>query len=864
MPLQIGTRLGAYDILEKLGAGGMGEVYRARDSRLNRDVAIKVLPEALARDPAALARFEREAQAVAALSHPNILAIHDFAAQGATVYAVTELLEGETLRARMGGQPLPVRKAVEYGIHIVRGISAAHERSIVHRDLKPENIFVTRDGVVKILDFGLAKTPAIAGAASAATGAGETRMADTAAGTVMGTAGYMSPEQVRAQPLDQRTDIFSFGAILYEMLTGRRAFTGDSQVETMNAILTADPPEFGEINPALPASLDRVVRRCLEKQPADRFHSAHDLAIALEALSGSSHSTTAAAAVAAAAGPRKVPFATAVVLALVAGAAALVGGHLLWAPPASNAPEFQRLTYRRGLIWYSRMMPDAATMLYSAVWDNGPLRLYSTRADSPDSSSLPYVNADVVAISSKGELALVANRTILNAFARPGTLQRATLGGASRDVLENVQDADWMPDGSTLAVTHFVDNTFKLEFPIGHVVYQTSGWITDPRVSRDGASIAFLDHPLLGDDRGAVAIIDASGKMRKISGDCESAQGLAWSPDGSEVWYTCSDKGLSRSLDASTLQGRQRTLVRVPGSMMLGGVARDGTVLLSHEIARRGVAGMARGDTSERDLSWLDWTQPKALSDDGSTLLLTEEGEGGGPGYSIYLRKLDGSPAVKLGTGEGLDLSRDGKWVIAQKLEPAPAQLFLLPTGAGDARAITNDAITHDDARFLADGTRFVFRGAEPGKAPRVWVQSLSGGSPTPITPEGVVGILPTPDGTRVLARDHGIRKLYRIDGKGAPEPLKFIDNDAEGIIRFTEDDRAALVVGPRRRDGSVDVVRLDFSNGTRTPVRTIRPVPEAVGTARVGQVLMTPDGAAYVQGYGVTQSDLFLLKGIH
>ena len=862
MALQSGTRLGTCEIIDRLGAGGMGEVYRARDVRLNREVAIKVLPDALSRDPAALARFEREAQAVAALSHPNILAIHDFSTDGAITYAVTELLEGETLRVRMGQQALPVRKAIEYGVQIVRGIAAAHGRGIVHRDLKPENIFVTRDGVVKILDFGLAKTAD--GAQAAATMAsGETRMAQTAAGTVMGTVGYMSPEQVRAQPLDQRTDIFSFGAILYEMLTGRRAFHGDSQVETMNAILKEDPPEFAEINPNLPGALDRIVRRCLEKLPEDRFHSAHDLAIALETLSGTSHSTTAAAAAASIAPRRRKLSMPAVAAALlVVGAAAFVLGHLVWPPPAWKAPQFQRLTYRRGMIWYSRMMPDATTMLYSAVWDGGPLRIFSTRVDSPDSAPLPYEDADIVSTSSKGELALIAHRIGVRAYARPGTLQRANLGGASRDVLDNVQDADWLPDGTSLAVTHLVDNKFRLEFPIGHVVYETSGWITDPHVSRDGKTVAFLDHPLLGDDRGRAAVVDAAGNLKRISGECESTQGLAWSQDGTEVWFTCSQKGLSRSLEATTLNGIQRTVLRVPGSLVLGGIAPDGAVLLSHDIARRGVAAMARTDTRERDLSWLDWTQPVALSRDGTTLLFTEEGEGGGPGYGVYIRKLDGSPAVRLGTGEAMDLSPDARWVIAQKLDPPPAQLVLLPTGVGDVRTLTNDALTHDDARFLPDGKRFVFLGAEPGKAARVWVQDLTGGPPRPITPEGVTGILPTPDGTRVMARDKGIRMLYPLDGKGQPAPLKFIDNQREGVVAFVSND-AVLVAIRQPNTESVDIVRLDLTTGARTPVRTILPVPESVGTVRVGAILMTPDGATYVQGYGVTQSDLYLVRGL-
>ena len=861
--MKSGDTVGSYRILEKLGAGGMGEVYRAHDVKLHRDVAIKVLPESLAQDPAALARFEREAQAVAALSHPNILAIYDFARDGRTVYAVTELLEGATLRSRLGEHALPVRKAIDIGVHIVGGIAAAHERGIIHRDLKPENIFITNDGVVKILDFGLAKAPGPA-ASGAMAEASETRAADTAVGTVMGTVGYMSPEQVRAQALDHRTDIFSFGAVLYEMLTGRRAFQGDSHVETMNAILKDDPPEFAEINPNLPGSLDRIVRRCLEKQPADRFHSAHDLGISLEALSGASNTSSAAAKAAAAVAPprRKIPLAAVAAVAIATGAAAFAAGRLSSAPAPWAAPEFHRLTYRRGAILSAQMMPDAATILYSAVWDGGPKQIYATRPDSPESAPLPYAGADIVSISSDGELALVANRRALSGYSQPGTLQRARLGGASRDVLENVQDADWLPDGSNLAVTHYVGNKFKLEFPIGNVVYETSGWITNSRVSRDGKSIAFLDHPMLGDDRGTAAVIDASGTKRTISGHCESTQGLAWSPKGDEVWFTCSQKGLSRSLEASTVDGRQRTLLRVPGSLLLGNVAADGTVLLSHDLGRRGISVLTRGETRERDLSWLDWTQPNALTEDGTMLLMTEEGEGGGPGYSVYLRKLDGSPAVRLGLGSALALSADGKWVIAQKLNPSPAQLVLLPTGAGEGRALTNDALTHDAARFLPDGKRFIFVGAEPGKASRMWVQGLDGGPPVAVTPEGIFDSGVATDGARVIAHDQNLHKLYPIDGKGEPELLKFVEA-GEHPFRFTADGRAVLVRRRSSAAGAVDVVRVNLTTGARTPVRTVLPMPESRSQGGVGQLLMTSDGAVYVQGYGVQQSDLFLVKGL-
>ena len=287
MPLAPGTRLGTYELVAPLGAGGMGEVYRARDMKLNREVAIKVLPESLAQDPATLARFEREAHAVAALSHPNILAIHDFASERGITYAVTELLEGETLRARIQ-TPLPSRKAVEIALSIARGIAAAHERGIIHRDLKPENIFLTRDGVVKILDFGLAKAMDLPGAEAPGD---ETKLStDTSPGTVMGTVGYMAPEQVRGQAVDARADLFALGAVLYEMLAGERAFIRDTAAETMAAILKEEPAEFASTRAITPA-LDRIVRHCLEKKPAERFQTARDVAFALETLAGSSPST---------------------------------------------------------------------------------------------------------------------------------------------------------------------------------------------------------------------------------------------------------------------------------------------------------------------------------------------------------------------------------------------------------------------------------------------------------------------------------------------------------------------------------------------------------------------------------------------
>ena len=283
MPLAAGTILGQYEIRSPLGAGGMGEVYRAHDTRLDREVAIKVLPESLTSDPDRLRRFEQEARAAAALNHPNILAVYQMATHDGVSYMVTELLDGETLRERLRHGPVPLRKAIDYAINIAHGLAAAHDKGITHRDLKPENLFVTKDGRVKILDFGLAKL----GPAKDASGEEATLTQQTDPGTVMGTVGYMSPEQVRGKAVDHRTDIFAFGTILYEMVTGKQTFRKPTSADTMSAILNEDPPSISSIQPATPPGLQRVAHRCLDKDPDQRFHSAHDLAFALEALTDS-------------------------------------------------------------------------------------------------------------------------------------------------------------------------------------------------------------------------------------------------------------------------------------------------------------------------------------------------------------------------------------------------------------------------------------------------------------------------------------------------------------------------------------------------------------------------------------------------
>src|ERR1039457_7243298 len=392
MSLTPGTKLGPYEILAPIGAGGMGEVYRAKDTRLGRDVTLKILPESFAREPDRLRRFEQEARAVAALNHPNILAVFDIGQQDGSPFLVSELLEGESLRVALEGGALPQRKTIEYGVQIAHGLAAAHDKGIVHRDLKPENIFVTRDGRIKILDFGLAKL-------AQQMGSDELTLTgpNTAVGVVMGTASYMAPEQVRGEAADPRTDIFAFGAVLYEMLSGVRAFRRDTAAETMTAVLKDDPPELSDPGRFVSPALDRIVRRCLEKNPEQRFQSARDLSFALSALSGTETSSVARAAAA----PRRAPLLPrlAVALALVAVAAAT--WFVARRPQPTTRMQFALAVPDEMSISHMALSRDGSMLVFVAPEENSALpMLYVQRVGS--ASVMLLRGARVVSVRAAG------------------------------------------------------------------------------------------------------------------------------------------------------------------------------------------------------------------------------------------------------------------------------------------------------------------------------------------------------------------------------------------------------------------------------------------------------------------------------
>ena len=597
----------------------MGEVYRARDERLKRDVAIKVLPASFSADPDRLRRFEQEAQAAGALNHPNITAVHDLGSHEGAPYIVTELLEGETLRARLSGGAIAVRKAIDYAVQIAQGLAAAHEKGIIHRDLKPENLFLTNDGRVKILDFGLAKLTQPEGHAAQQTNL-PTATAGTEPGVVMGTLGYMSPEQVKGKPADQRSDIFAFGAILYEMLSGVRAFHRDSAAETMSAILREEPPDLSATNKSVQPGLERIVRHCLEKNPEERFHSTSDIAFDLEALSGSGASgIRLEPALTAARWRRPILGTTAAIAIALAG---FLAGRQVRKAPAASSPSFHRLTYRRGFVTSGRFAPDGHTVFYAANWDGAEKpQLFSTRTENAGSLSLDLPSGQVESISRSGEMLMLSDVLFSTGYAHRGVLRSAPLsGGAARDLFEDVVGADWSPDGRSLALVRAPGWRHRLEFPAGKVLYETAGWISHPRVSPTGDAVAFLDHPQFGDDAGAVSLVDLKGKRTTLSDGWSSVQGMSWSPSGEEIWFTASESGSSRALYAVTRTGRRRLVAKSPGVQTLEDISADGRVLLNHSNERIGLVGLG-ADSKQRNLSWLDWSRGPILSDDGGTVV---------------------------------------------------------------------------------------------------------------------------------------------------------------------------------------------------------------------------------------------------
>jgi len=850
MTLSAGSRLGPYEILAPLGAGGMGEVYRAKDAKLGREIAVKVLPSATASDPDRRQRFEQEARSASALNHPNILTIYDIGEANGTVYIAMELVEGRTLRELVAsGEPVPTKKLLDVAVQTAEGLAKAHSAGIVHRDLKPENIMVSKDGFAKILDFGLAK---LTEAPSQDESVAPTAIAaPTQPGTVMGTAGYMSPEQASGQPVDFHSDQFTLGAILYEMATGKRAFQRKTGAETLVAIIREEPEPLSQLAPKAPAPVRWIVERLLAKDPEERYASTKDLARDLKSVRDHLTETSYSGGVAPAEPTRlrRRGWILPTVFALLLGAGlgfiarSGIGGK------AAVPIRFQRLTYQRGRIQGARFAPDGQTIVYGAAWDGGPLQIYSTRADSAEFRSLGLPGTAVLAISSSGELAVSLNRHFLTGYEATGTLARVPLaGGAPREVLENVQDADWSPDGKTLAVCRIVGNRSRHEYPIGKVIYESSGWVGSVRVSPDGRFVAFVDHPQRGNNDGRPTILDAGGAARAKGPFVGGIVSLAWSPASNQVWYG--------GIEAMALDGTTRQVWTSPYAN-IHDIARDGSVLLDESTGRRELVGYSSLDAPPRNLTALNWSFPTDISASGDAVLFYEQ-QIDPP--AIYLRKLDGSPAVRIGDGEGYGLSPDGKWAVTTKL-PDRRPITLIPTGAGEPKTLDIGNLICQWANWFPDGKRILIMGSEPGRGSRLYVQDLGGGKPRAITPEGVSNLSQSisPDGQSIAARGPDGRIAIFPVQPGEPRPVPGLE-PADVAIRWTADGRSLYVTHLSDLPGVIDVV--DIATGQRKPWKQFVP-PDPTGVEQAGPASIALDGRSYVYSYRRVLGDLYLATGM-
>jgi WD40 repeat protein/predicted Ser/Thr protein kinase len=848
--LTAGTKLGPYEIVAPIGAGGMGEVYRAKDAKLGREIAVKVLPSATASDPDRRQRFELEARSASALNHPNILTIYDIGESDGTVYIAMELVEGKTLRELVvSGEPVPTKKLLDVAVQTAEGLAKAHSAGIVHRDLKPENIMVSKDGFAKILDFGLAKLTEVASQDQSV--APTAIAAPTQPGTVMGTAGYMSPEQASGQPVDFHSDQFTLGAILYEMATGKKAFQRKTGAETLVAIIREEPEPLSQLAPKAPAPVRWIVERLLAKDPEERYASTKDLARDLKSVRDHLTETSFSGDLQAAepARTRRRGWLLPAVLALLIGGglALLVQASLASKP--SEPIEFRRLTFQRGRILAARFAPDGQTIVYSAAWEGSPVELYSTRADIAESRSLELPGAVVLSISSAGELAVSLGQRFVIGYEATGTLARVPLsGGAPREILESVQDADWSPDGQALAVSRVVGNRSRIEYPIGKLLYESPGWVSGVRVSPDGKLVAFGEHAQRGNNDGQIKIVDSEGKLLLSGPFAPSFDGLAWSPKGDEVWWG--------GIRATSIDGKTRTVWASPNSYIQD-LDRDGKVLFTDGTGRREIVGFPTLGGTPRNLTALNWSFPVDMSADGGRVLFTEQQR---EPPAVYVRGLDGSPAVRIGEGEACSLSPDGRWALT--LKGSERRPVLVPTGAGEPRTLDVGNLTCRWANWFPDGKRILLNASEPGRGSRLFVLDVAGGSPRPISPEGVSISSQTvsPDGRSIVARGPDGRLAIYPAQTGEPLPVPGLA-PGELALRWTPDGRSLYVARQSAPPGIIDLV--EIATGRRSRWTQFEP-PDPSGVETVGPAVIAPDGKAYVHSYRRVIEDLYLATGMH
>ncbi len=841
-----------YHIERELGAGGMATVYLARDLKHDRQVAIKVLKPELAVAIGA-ERFLSEIKTTANLQHPHILALHDSGQVNGTVFYVMPYVEGESLRDRLDREKqLPIDDALRIAGEVADALQYAHERGVIHRDIKPENILLQRGHAV-VADFGIAL---------AASKTGGSRMTET--GMSLGTPTYMSPEQAMgAREVDARTDIYSLGCVVYEMLMGEPPFVGPTAQSIVAKVITEAPRGLTTQRHTVPPHVDAAVHTSLEKLAADRFPTAGAFAAALRDTSAS---TRAARQFATGAMSKRsaasmiARWSAASLVAVAALGAVYVWGRQSNAGTSMDAVAISQRTFRSQSVFNARYTANGDALVFSGAESGTSLRIYTVGSAYPEPRAISDSGTHLLSVSSKNEMAVLVNATLLHHRVFVGTLARMPVdGGAPREILAAVREADWSPDGSQLAIVHEVGGKDRLEYPIGTMLYETSGYLSDIRVSPDGQRIAFLEHPEKLDDRGSVAVVDLKRVHTQLTKEYWGVQGLSWTPDGQRIDFGAASIAGFEELHEVSLRGGAHTILPTTGSLTVQDIARDGRRLVTRDDKARHMWLRSAQDTAPTNVSWMDATVLPVISGDGAMLAFCDVSELAGRSYATMIRRRDAATVVRIGGGCPSDLSTDKKSVLS--LMPTnPVQLMLHPTGAGESRRLDHgelESITR--AAFVGDGTQIVICGNEPKHAIRCYLRSLADGALRAVTPEGVGSMIISPDGAFIVVAtaDSGYRRYNLSDGASFAVPGVAA---SEEVLRFSSDGKALWT---RRANAiPVRVDRVDLSTGTR--VALISPFAARLpGLLMVGSVALADDPRNYAYIETEFMSYVFEIKGL-
>jgi serine/threonine protein kinase/Tol biopolymer transport system component len=883
----VGETIGPYEVLSELGSGGMGTVYLAQDARLGRKIALKLLPPQFTNDKDRLHRFQQEARATSALNHPNILTVHEIEQKGELHYIATEFVDGVTLRQHLSKRQVNLDEVLNIAIQIASALQAAHAAGIAHRDIKPENVMVRADGYVKVLDFGLAKLTEI--------DEGLPLTPETNPGVVMGTPRYMSPEQARGLAVDGRTDIFSLGVIIYEMVAGTVPFDGATSSDVIAALLKDEPASLTSRIPEVPVGLERVVNSALAKKLDDRYQTVTELLSDLHRLkdeiqlnaklvvadagglgSPKAHSEggqTAAARRFRSTDPRAHKNTESVqpnmrrwaliisvgMLLLVAGVASMVYLSRRKETSTPKVTQTRVLTNRDGFVTAARFAPDGKGVIYSGGFDGRPVELFFTDVDGLERRPAGTSLASLKSVSSTtGKIAVLLNFELNWMDGRNGTLAILPAEGGKPEVLmDKVDEAAFAPDGDSIAIVRSVMGEHQLEYPVGQVLYKSSGWMSYPRFSPRGDKIAFFEHPV-GDNSGSVVLFDlATRKLQSVSTGWTALKGLAWNPAGDEIWFGGSRVNRNQNINAVSLSGKVRlNIYELPGVYVkLEDISPDGRMLVSQGNIHTTMTILDGKSAIEAVSSRFAWSRSVDLSTDGKTLLYDELGyESSDPSdmNTAYLRKLDEPNPVRLGQGKALALSPDGKWALALQNRSQP-QLVLLPISSGTPRALPNPGMKeYHYASFFPDMQRILFTAVEAREDAfiRSYVQDLATGDVHPLTEEGSVALRVSPDGKSVVTL--GPDQTYYIQplAGGDPTPVPGLTSSDEPI-QWSEDSRALYVIGAG--DFSTKIYRVDIINGRRRHWKDVDPASK-IGLIGLelnpGGILITPNGKVCVYTY--------------